>query len=363
MVDETHDITGPGRRRFLTGAAALSGGALLGSALDTGSVSAAARQRPGGEPGPAVRRTPDSRFRGLPDYPFRPHFVTVAGGDGVGVPLRVHYVDERPSEAAASGETIVLLHGEPSWSYLWRHVIPPLVAAGHRCIAVDLVGMGRSDKPTNRFVYTQERHIAWLREALFDRLELRDVTMVCHDWGGMLGLRLLAENHDRFRRVVATNTGFDTGDEDRTGAWEHLTTWMVFSQVADPFECGQVVEMFTATELDPAVRGAYDAPYPDNSYLEGVRRFPLLIPVSADDAAHEANTAAWQVLQTLQTPFLCAFSDGDHVTHGDHSALSDHIPGAQGQPHATIVGGEHFLQEDRPAELAAVVDAFIHLTS
>ena len=353
----------PARRRFLAAGAALVGGPLLAAAVDVGGPGLSpAAASPGGPTGrmPRVVRTPDEAFAGLVDYPFRPHYVGITGGDGVRGQIRLHYVDEQPAASRqATGETILLLHGEPSWSYLWRHVIPPLVAAGHRVVAPDLIGLGRSDKPTDRFVYTYERHVEWLREALFDRLQLRDVTMVGHDWGGGLGLRLLAENPDRFRRVVATNTGFDTGAEDRTGAWQFLTEWFVFTQTASPFHPSEVLQTYSASPLDPAVLAAYDAPFPDNTYLEGVRRFPLLIPLSRQDPAHGANTRAWEILKGLRTPFLCVFSDRDHVTNGDHSALSAHIAGAQGQPHTVIAGAEHFLQEDKPAELAAVVDNFV----
>jgi haloalkane dehalogenase len=230
-----------------------------------------------------VLRTPEARFEDLPDYPFTPHYVEIDARDGAGTRLRVHYVDERPSDPAkASGETVLLLHGEPSWSYLYRHVIPPLVAEGHRCVAPDLVGFGKSDKPADRFAYTYQSHVDWLEETVFDRLDLHVVTMVCQDWGGLLGLRLLAEHPDRFRRVVATNTSFPTGDEDLGGAY---STWLQISQRANPFDIGQVVERGTVTDLDPAVRAAYNAPFPDESYLQGARQFPLLVPIVPFDEA------------------------------------------------------------------------------
>jgi haloalkane dehalogenase len=307
-----------------------------------------------------VLRTPETRFDGLPDYPFAPHYVEIGSGDGSGIPLRVHYVDERPSDPAqASGETILLLHGEPSWSFLYRHVIPPLVAAGHRCVAPDLVGFGKSDKPTDRFAYTYQGHVDWLRETVFDRLDLRDVTMVCQDWGGLLGLRLLAEHPDRFRRVVATNTSFPTGDEDLGGAF---SLWLQLSQRANPFDIGQVVERGTVTTLDPAVRAAYNAPYPDESYLQGARQFPLLVPIMPHDEAAPANRRAWAVLETLQTPFLCAFSDKDYGVGDGARVLRERIAGAHGQSHTTITGAGHFVQEDKGPELAAIVNNFIQAT-
>jgi len=308
-----------------------------------------------------VLRTPDARFEGLPGYPFEPHYVEIDAGDAAGTRLRVHYLDERPGDPAEdSGETILLLHGEPTWSYLYRNVIPPLVAAGHRCVAPDLIGFGRSDKPASPFAYTYQSHVDWLRETLFDRLDLRDITMVCHDWGGLLGLRLLAEHPDRFRRVVATNTVLHTGDQGDMGPF--YVQWLQFSQRAHPFEPGAVVERGTVTDLAPAVRAAYDAPFPSEDHLQGVRRFPLLIPISPDDEAAPANRKAWEVLETLRTPFLCAFSDRDHVLGQAHKPMRERIPGAQGRPHTTITNAGHFVQEDQGPQLAAVIDDFIRTT-
>jgi len=314
--------------------------------------------------GRKVLRTPKARFEDLPDYPFAPHYVEIDTGDSAGTPLQMHYVDKQPSDPAKrSGETILLLHGNPSWSYLYRHVIPPLVAAGHRCIAPDLVGFGKSDKITNRFAYTYQSHVDWLREAVFDRLDLRNVTMVCHDWGGTLGLLLLAQHPDRFRRVVASNTtGLREGGSDLGPGWEYLAKWLQFTQRTEHFEPGQVVESFTLTDLDPAVQAAYNAPYPDDDYLHGVRRFALLIPITKDDEANPAIRDAWKVLETLQTPFLCAFSDKDHATRGVYTSLSGRIPGAQGQPHTAIANAAHFVQEDQPAEFAGVINNFIRST-
>ncbi|MDP4511796.1 haloalkane dehalogenase [Nonomuraea turcica] len=355
----------PDQRQVLADAAALAGGAPTGSTVGLRTPPVAA---PESETALVevlkVLRTPEERFAGLLDYPFQPHYVWVGLGDGSDTAVRVHYVDERPRDGAKwSGETILLLHGNPSWSYLYRHVIPPLVAAGHRCVALDLVGMGKSDKPTDRFLYTYRHHMDWLTEAVFDRLDLRDVTLVCHDWGGLLGLRLLAENPDRFRRVVASNTSFKTGKEEIPAqAWQYLAQWLQFSQRTNPLYASQVVDNFTTTELDSAVRAAYDAPYPGDPYQHAVRRFAVSIPLSPHDEATPEFTAAWEVLTTLQTPFMCLFSDKDHVTGGDHSALSDHIPGAAGQPHTVITGAHHFLQEDKPAEFAAAVNSFIQQT-
>lgn len=347
------------RRGFLAGVAALASGTVLGTAVDLPSPAAANLPTLGR--GMKVLRTPDARFAGLPGYRFTPHYVRVAAGDSAGTRLRMHYVDERPADRAkASGQTILLLHGEPSWSYLYRHVIPPLVAAGHRCIAPDLVGFGRSDKPADRFAYNYQSHVDWLREAVFDRLDLREVTLVCHDWGGLLGLRLLAEHPHRFRRVVATNTFFPDGSQDLGTAY---AIWLQISQRANPFDIGQVVERGTVTDLDPAVRAAYNAPFPDESYLQGARQFPLLIPITPDDEAAPANRRAWTVLEALQIPFLCAFGDNDYGIGEGNRILQERIPGAAGHPHPKIANAGHFIQEDQGAELAAVIDTFIRTTS
>ncbi len=307
-----------------------------------------------------VLRTPEARFDDLPGYPFPPRYTEVAAGDGAGTRLRLHYVDERPGDAAEdSGETVLLLHGEPSWSFLYRHVVPPLVRAGHRCVAPDLIGFGRSDKPADRFAHTYQAQVDWLSEAVA-RLELRDITLVCQDWGGLLGFRLVAEQPDRFRRVVATNTFFPTGDQDLGHSY---AVWLQLSQRAHPFDIGQVVDRGTVTDLDPQVRAAYNAPFPDESYLAGPRQLPLLVPISRLDDAAPANRDAWAALATLQLPVLCAFSDRDYGVGNGDALLRNHIPGAAGQPHATITGASHFLQEDRGPELARRIDEFIRATS
>jgi haloalkane dehalogenase len=294
-------------------------------------------------------RTPDERFAALPGYPFGPQYVEVDAGDGSGDRLRVHYVDEGPPDAT---ETIVLLHGEPSWSFLYRTMIPPLAAAGHRCIAPDLVGFGRSDKPTPRTEYTYQRHVDWTREALFHRLDLDGITLVGQDWGGLIGLRLVAEHPDRFRRVVAANTFLPTGDRD---PGEAFRAWRRFSQEVPELPVGRILQGATVSELPDEVVAAYDAPFPDESYKEGARQFPVLVPADPDDPAAEPNRAAWTSLERFDKPFLCAFSDSDPMTAGADRHLKERIPGAAGQPHTTIAGGGHFLQEDKGPELARVV--------
>ena len=295
-------------------------------------------------------RTPDDRFADLPGYPFAPHYVEVA--DGEGGRLRVHHLDEGP----AGGPVVLLLHGEPSWSYLYRTMIPVLVGAGLRCVAPDLVGFGRSDKPAWREDYTYARHVEWMREALFDHLDLRDVTLVGQDWGGLIGLRLVAENEDRFAHVVAANTGLPTGDFDMPEIW-----WQFRRAVesAPDLDIGRLVAAGCAHPMDAAVRAAYDAPFPDESFKAGPRVMPTLVPTSPDDPAAEANRAAWEVLTRWTKPFLVAFSDGDPITSAMAPILQKLVPGAADLDHPVITGAGHFLQEDAGDRLGQVVADFV----
>ena len=291
-------------------------------------------------------RTPDDRFEGLPDFPFPPHYVDV--DDGEGGQLRVHHLDEGPS----TGPVVLLMHGEPSWSFLYRKMIPVLTAAGLRCVAPDLVGFGRSDKPTARADYSYARHVEWMRAALFDALDLRDVTFVGQDWGGLIGLRLVGEHPDRFARVVTANTFLPTGD---TPPGDAFLSWQKFSQTVDDFAVGFIVGSGCHTTPSEAVIAAYDAPFPDDTYKSGARQFPLLVPTSPDDPASAANRSAWETLRAWTKPFLTAFSDQDAITRGGDRVFQREVPGCAGQPHTTIEGGGHFLQEDKGAELARVV--------
>ncbi|MBX7432697.1 haloalkane dehalogenase [Mycobacterium sp. Y57] len=291
-----------------------------------------------------VLRTPDERFTDLPDFPFEPHYVQVGE-------VRMHYLDEGPADAPV----VLLLHGEPSWSYLYRWMIPVLVDAGLRAVAIDLVGFGRSDKPTRREDYTYAAHVDWTWGAI-DAIGLTDITLVCQDWGGLIGLRLVGEHPDRFARVVAANTMLPTGDHH---PGEAFLAWQNFSQQTPDFPVGQIVNAGCASTLAPEVIAAYDAPFPDDSYKAGVRQFPLLVPISPEDPAAPANRAAWELLRRFGKPFLCAFSDSDPITRGGDAVLRKLIPGAQGQPELTIADGGHFLQEDKGAELARVVVDFV----
>ena len=299
-------------------------------------------------------RTPEERFADLPDYPFEPNYAEVRDGEG-GI-LRVHYLDEGPADAAP----VLLVHGEPSWSYLYRHMVPILVNAGHRVVVPDLVGFGRSDKPTRQTDYSYARHVAWLSELVFDHLDLRGATFFGQDWGGLLGLRLVAAEPDRFARVVIGNSGLPTGHGP---ASEAFLRWQRFSQTTPVFPVGDLVGRACTTELSAAVVAAYDAPFPDDTFKAGARIFPSFVPTNPDDPETAPNQAAWRVLEAFQKPFLCAFSDSDPVTAGGDAPFLAKVPGARGRQHPTIVGAGHFLQEDAGPELAAVIRDFISDTS
>jgi haloalkane dehalogenase len=262
----------------------------------------------------------------------------------------VHYVDEGPRD----GAVVLCLHGEPSWRYLYRKRIPPLVGAGLRVVAPDLVGFGRSDKPAARDDYTYQRHVDWMAGFL-DAVGLRDVTLFCQDWGGLIGLRLVAEDPGRFARVVASNTFLPTGDRPPPQAF---LMWRAFSQSVPEFPVGQIVARACARPVAPEVVAAYDAPFPDERYKEGARQFPLLVPATPDDPASAPNRAAWERLKTYTRPFLTAFGDSDPITRGADARLQAAIPGAAGQPHTTIARAGHFIQEDAGEELGALVAAF-----
>ncbi|MAL97074.1 MAG: haloalkane dehalogenase [Alteromonadaceae bacterium] len=294
-------------------------------------------------------RTPENRFEELSGFDFEPHYLQV--DDFEGGELRLHYLDEGPRDAPV----VLLMHGEPSWCYLYRKMIPAITAAGYRAIAPDLIGFGRSDKPADRNDYTYARHVGWIQSFL-DQLDLRAINLVCQDWGGLLGLRLVAENPDRFASVVAANTFLPTGDTDLGPAFKK---WRQFSQETPQFHVAGVIKGGTVTPLAQAVIDAYNAPFPDESFKEGVRQFPTLVPASPEDPATEANRQAWKVLSQWQKPFLTAFSDQDPITKGADRYFQKFIPGTKGQEHVTIKNGGHFLQEDQGEALAEVVVRFL----
>ncbi len=293
-------------------------------------------------------RTPDERFVNLSGYSFSPHYVEVHG-------LRIHYVDEGPRSALP----VLLMHGVPSWSYLYRKMIPIFTRAGYRALAPDLLGFGRSDKPSRRSDYTYQCHVNWMAGFL-TALDLSHITLVGQDWGGLIGLRLVAEHEERFDRVVAANTFLPTGDQP---LGEGFHRWKKFSQEVEVFDVGWIIQSGCKSTLPPDVIAAYNAPFPEERFKEGARQFPVLVPASPDDPAAPANRKAWEVLSRWRKPFLTAFSDSDPVTRGADLILQGLIPGAVGQPHTTIRDAGHFLQEDKGEELAQVVVDFIAHTS
>jgi haloalkane dehalogenase len=300
-----------------------------------------------------ILRTPDSRFEKLPNYPFKPNYLNVP--DDEGGELRVHYVEAGSSKA----DPVLLMHGEPSWSYLYRKMIPIIVDAGFRAVAPDLVGFGRSDKPVDRKDYTYQRHVDWM-QALLDKLDLQRINLVCQDWGGLIGLRLVAQNPARFSRVVVANTGLPTGDNPISDAF---LSWRKYSQEIPEFKVGEIIAMSNPNDpLSNDIIAAYDAPFPDDTYKEGARIFPSLVPITPDDPASNANREAWKVLSRFEKPFVTMFSDGDPITRGGERIFQELVPGAKGQPHTIIKGGGHFLQENRGEEFARAVVDFISRT-
>ena len=305
-----------------------------------------------------VLRTPDERFENLPDYPYKPNYLEVPDGEG-GV-LRLHYLDEGP----ADGELILLIHGEPTWSYLYRKMIPVLTAAGHRCLVPDLIGFGRSDKPVSMEVHTYKFHVDVITEWV-KVLNLSRTTFFGQDWGSLIGLRVVAENEERFARVVVSNGGLPIGAADGPEALPQdraFIQWKRMSQSLIDQGDIPVGTLVSRSVGDPSIAVAYDAPFPDPSFKAGPLIMPQRVPVFADDPANEANRKAWEVFERWEKPFLTAFSDGDPVTRGGDRMFLARIPGTTGQPHTTIKGAGHFLQEDKGEELAHVIVDFIRQT-
>jgi haloalkane dehalogenase len=294
-----------------------------------------------------ILKTPDERFAGLADWPYAPRYATVIDADGTA--MQLHYVDEGPRD----GPVVLLMHGEPSWAYLYRKIIAGLAAAGCRAIAPDLIGFGRSDKPADRNDYTYERHVEWTGQWLA-QMDLRDITLFCQDWGGLIGLRLVAAHPELFAGVVAGNTGLPVG----AGLSEGFEAWLNFSQSVPTLPIGFILNGGCLRDLSPEEIAAYEAPFPDESYKEGARQFPKLVPITPNHASVAENQAAWKVLERFDKPFVTAFSDGDAVTRGGEAAFQARVPGARGQPHVTLHGG-HFLQEDSPAEIIAVLQGML----
>ncbi len=332
-------------------------------------------------------RTPDDRFQNLPDFPFDPHYTEVPDGDGG--TLRIHHVDAGPAE----GAVVVCMHGQPTWSYLYRHMIPILSAAGLRVLVPDLVGFGRSDKPAAREDYTYERQVGWLN-AWLRQNDVRGATLVGQDWGGLIGLRMVAENPDRFARVVVANTGLPAPSDTPPEQAETLRAfrrtlptptmqevaqalgnpdpdprrtfiyWQKWTWETEDIPIGMLIAgSVDGRTLSPQEAAAYDAPFPDPSYKMGPRAMPSQVPTLPDDPSLAANLRAWEIFEKWEKPFLCAFTDNDPVTRGGDQIFRERIPGTQGQPHTTIEGGGHFLQEGRGEVLAKLVADFVKSTS
>ncbi len=289
-------------------------------------------------------RTADERFDQLPDYDFEAHYVDIDG-------LRMHYVDAGQRD----GDVVLLLHGEPSWSYLYRHMIPPLAKAGLRVIAPDLIGFGKSDKPVRKSDYSFAVHVDWMRHFI-EALNLGNITMFCQDWGSLIGLRVAAENEHRFARIALGNGGLPTGDQDMPRAF---IIWRAFALYSPWFPIGRIIQSGTITDLSADVVAAYDAPFPSAEYKAGARAFPALVPTTPDDPASDANRAAWDVFEHWEKPFLTTFSNRDPFTHGGQVPWQEKVPGAQGQEHVKIRNAAHFLQEDKGEELAEVLIKFV----
>lgn len=290
-------------------------------------------------------RTPEARFRDLPDFPWQPRYTDIAG-------LRTAHVE------AGDGAPVLLLHGEPTWSFLYRRMIPGIAAAGHRAIAPDLIGFGRSDKPVDRRVFSYQRHVDWLR-AWIEAQDLTGITLFCQDWGSLIGLRIVGEHPDRFARVVVGNGFLPTAEHPVPLAFR---IWRAFARYSPVFPVGQIVQAGSTRRLTPAEVAAYDAPFPTDAYKQAARAFPRLVPTEPDDPAVPANRRAWAALARFSKPFLTAFGKKDPILGRADAALQRHVPGAAGRSHRALRHAGHFLQEDAGPELADIVVDFIRAT-
>ena len=291
-----------------------------------------------------ILRTPNECFSSLKDYPFSPNYVVLDD-------LRLHYVDE----GNPSGKVILLMHGEPTWSYLYRKIIPILAQQGYRVIAPDLIGFGKSDKPAELGDYSYKKHVDWIAKFI-QKLDLQNIILFCQDWGGLIGIRVAAENSARFAGIITSNTGLPTGDQTPPDAFKQ---WQEFSQTIPVFPVGNIVNGACVNKLSAETIAAYDAPFPEEKYKAGARVFPKLVPTTPDDPASADNREAWKKLMTWQKPFLTCFSDSDPITKGADLVFQKLIPGTKGQNHTTIVAGGHFIQEDKPTEIAEIILAFM----
>lgn len=305
---------------------------------------------------PGILRTPDNSFAELPDFPFVPHYTQVADPD-LG-PLRMHYLDEGPHDAPV----VLMLHGNPTWSFLYRHMIGPVTAAGNRVIAPDMIGFGRSDKPARRTDYSLDRFVQWMRRFV-EGLDLQRITLVCQDWGGPIGLRVLAECPDRFDAVLATNTLLQNCQPPPLGVadWpgEGIAGWIETCRTAQDLPLPDLIARACVTRPADAVLDAYAAPFPDARYKQGMLEITCTIPVAEDAPGLAGNRAAWAVLDQWHKPFLTAFSDQDPATIGWEAVFQHRVPGAAAQPHTRIQNAGHFVQEEQGGALAATLLDFL----
>jgi haloalkane dehalogenase len=289
-------------------------------------------------------RAPDENFENLPDFPFKPHYVKVDG-------IRIHYLDEGSNDE----EIILLMHGEPSWCYLYRYMIPPLVKVGFRCLAPDLVGFGRSDKPKELSNHTYAKHVEWMTKWML-LLDLQNITLFGQDWGSLIGLRMAIENQDRFKRIVISNGGLPVAEREQS---ESFLKWREFSRTTPVFPIGRIIQGATTTRLKREILKAYDAPFPDESFKAGPRIMPSLVPISPDDPENDANKRALEQFGKWEKPFLTAYSDADPISKGRDRKWHELVPGTKGQNHTTIINGGHMVQEDKSPELVEVIIDFI----
>jgi len=292
-----------------------------------------------------VLRTPDHCFSNLPDFPYEPRYLQIGA-------LRIAAIDEGPRDAAP----VLLMHGEPTWSFLYRKMIPPLLAAGHRVIAPDLVGFGRSDKPSHPADYSYRNHVLWMN-AWLEAMDLRNITLFCQDWGSLIGLRMLTANPERFSRAVLANGGLPTGVGRSVPA--AFKIWRAFARWSPWFPIGRIVSTGCAQPLSRAEIAAYDAPFPTRRHRVAARMFPRFVPAEPNDPEREANEESWRILESWQKPFLTLFSTRDPITRGGERLFQARVPGALNQPHTRIRGAGHFLQEDKALELADHINRFI----
>ena len=289
-------------------------------------------------------RTPEDGFENLVDFPFEANYIEVDG-------IRIHYIDEGPKDA----EVVLLMHGEPSWSFLYRHMTPIISKGGFRTIAPDLVGFGKSDKPMEQTDHTYHKHVDWMTKWMI-QLDLNHITLFCQDWGSLIGLRMAIENQERFDRIILSNGGLPTGVGMMSNAF---LKWREFSRNSKEFDIGRIIQNGTVSDLTDDILRGYNAPFPDDSYQAGARIMPSLVPISRDDPEHKANKNAVKMFKEWHKPFLTAFSDSDPITKGGERLWHEHVPGAKDQPHTTIKGAGHFVQEDKGHEVANLIIDFI----